>query len=127
MNMSGEPSVTQLIKSMNKFDGTKYIEWQRSTRAIISLMHPGNADIINGVQRPVEISEGVYEGKSNNQLPQDLAAPEPVPKQLAYSRPFSHPHHRWRHPRRARLQQRWTSLDLLIKIRLRRRSHDSPE
>ena len=54
MNMSGEPSVIQLIKSMNKFDGTKYIEWQRSTRAIISLTHPGIADIINGVQRPVE-------------------------------------------------------------------------
>ena len=59
--MSGEPSVTQLIKSMNKFGGTKYIEWQRSTRAIISLTHPGIADIINGVQRPVEIFEDVYE------------------------------------------------------------------
>ena len=58
MNKSGEPSVTQLIKSINKFDGTKYIEWTRSTRAIISLMHPGIADILNGVERPVEITDG---------------------------------------------------------------------
>ena len=53
MNMSGELSVTQLTKSINKFGDTKYIEWQRSTRAIISLTDPGIADIINGVQRPV--------------------------------------------------------------------------
>ena len=46
---------------MNKFDGTKYIELQSSTRAIISLTHPGIADIINGVERPVEIFEDVYE------------------------------------------------------------------
>ena len=60
MNKSGEPSVTQLIKSINKFDGTEYIEWTRSTRAIISLMHPGIADILNGVERPVEISDGEF-------------------------------------------------------------------
>ena len=60
MNKSGEPSVTQLIKSINKFDGTKYIEWTRSTRAIISLMHPGIADILNGVERPVEITDGDF-------------------------------------------------------------------
>ena len=65
--------MTQLIKSMNKFDGTKYIEWQRSTRAIISLTHPGIADIINGVQRPVEIFEDVYE--EDPQQPATTAGP----------------------------------------------------
>ena len=60
MNKSGEPSVTQLIKSIHKFDGTKYIEWTRSTPAVISLTHPGIADILNGVERPVKITEGDF-------------------------------------------------------------------
>ena len=84
--MSGESSVTQL-KSMNKVDGTKYIEWQRSTRAIISLTHPGIADIINGVQRPVEIFEDVYE--EDPQQPASTACllyTSPSPRDLSTSR-----------------------------------------
>ena len=55
MNNQGESSIAQLIKSISKFDGTNFLRWKRSTRALISLTHPGISVIMNGGNRPVEI------------------------------------------------------------------------
>ena len=51
MNSHVEPSVTQIIKSINKFDGTNFLEWKRQTRAGISLSLPSISEIINGKTR----------------------------------------------------------------------------
>ena len=55
MNNQGESSIAQLIKGISKFDGTNFLPWKRSTRALISLTHPGISIIMNGGNRPVEI------------------------------------------------------------------------
>ena len=56
MNSHVEPSVTQIIKSINKFDGTNFLEWKRQTRAVISLSLPSISEIINGKTRPVVLT-----------------------------------------------------------------------
>lgn len=39
---------------MSTFDGTKFLEWKRSTRAFISLTHRGISCIVNGGNYPAE-------------------------------------------------------------------------
>ena len=57
--MHVEPSVTQIIKSINKFDGTNFLEWKRQTRAVISLSLPSISEIINGKTRPTVVLRNV--------------------------------------------------------------------
>jgi len=59
MNSHVEPSVTQIIKSINKFDGTNFLEWKRQTRAVISLSLPSISEIINGKTRPTVVLRNV--------------------------------------------------------------------
>ncbi|CAM9731992.1 unnamed protein product, partial [Sphacelaria rigidula] len=69
MNNQGEPSVAQLIRSIRKFDGTNFLEWKRSTRAMISLTHPGISDIMNGSKRPAETFDDVEHTQGARSVP----------------------------------------------------------
>lgn len=55
MEISGEQSVIQLIRSINEFDGTIFLPCRRITRAIISPTHLGVSFFIKGGTRSTEI------------------------------------------------------------------------
>lgn len=50
----GGSSVTQLIQNTLKFDGAGSVEWRRDVRvrALVGIMHPARARILNGQPRP---------------------------------------------------------------------------
>ena len=51
-NMESSAAITQLIHSISKFDGTDFVEWQRTLCAMANLVHPEISEILDGQLRP---------------------------------------------------------------------------
>ena len=50
--MESTAVTTHLIRSINKFDGTAFVEWHRTLRAMTNLVHPEISEILNSQLRP---------------------------------------------------------------------------
>ena len=50
--MESTVATSQLIRSISKFDGVGFVEWQRSLRAMANLANPEISEILDGQLRP---------------------------------------------------------------------------
>ena len=50
--MESTAATTQLIRSISKFDGTDFVDWQRTLRAMANMVHLEVSQILDGQLRP---------------------------------------------------------------------------
>ena len=50
--MESTAATTRLIRSISKFDGTNFVDWQRTLRAMANMVHLKVSKILDGQLRP---------------------------------------------------------------------------
>ena len=61
--MESSASITQLIHSISKFDGTGFVEWQQILCAMANLVHPEISKILDGQLRPEPLQHWTRRGR----------------------------------------------------------------